>query len=595
MGGTLSISNAVLNLGGSLTLATLATVQRSGGTVKLVGTMDNTGTTLLLDEVTGTWNLAGGTIVGGAIVGTNGAGLVVTADSVLDGVTLNADLTVPGGAGCGYTRQLTVTNGLVLNSTLTLARYGVGSSAVQLTFAGSQTLGGSGQVVFVNSGVCTGYQESVYVWASGTLTIGPGITIHGQRAWWGTVRCRWSTRGRFAVMPGRPSRCMAAGGQIYGVLSAQDSGGLSVNNMQNVGEVQALAGGVVDLNGSLALDGQSTLLSQLSGTVRVSGHLLGNVANPQRLSADGNTTFDGSGTLLTPQFLEVMSQDLGLNAAGFSRNFAYGTLALANNTCVRLVDMADNAPGAGAEVLYVNSLLVPVGTTLDMNGVHVYARARQISGTVLGGSVAQISDSGTIAKGSPTSGSIATSGELDEWTFFGRAGQTATVLLDTGTGTIPTPHLDYAELRLWDPLGRLIGFSESAIAGQVLTVADVPLTTDGIYRIQVRAPISHPASAGNYQLTVWDVTPLTAPLVLNQQVNGRIETPYSVERWTFSAVAGQQVRFDLVNTSGPGIGFDLRGPNGWIGFTNLVGDSSLITLPQSGEVHTFGAYDGRPV
>ena len=167
--------------GGIYRLASWGTVQRSGGTIQFTGTLDNTGTSLVLDEVTGTWNLAGGRIVGGAIVGTNGAGLVVTADSVLDGVTLNADLTVPGGAGCGYTRQLTVTNGLVLNSTLTLARYGVGSSAVQLTFAGSQTLGGSGQVVFVNSGVCTGYQESVYVWASGTLTIGPGITIHGQR------------------------------------------------------------------------------------------------------------------------------------------------------------------------------------------------------------------------------------------------------------------------------------------------------------------------------------------------------------------------------------------------------------------------------
>ena len=71
-------------------------------------------------------------------------------------------------------------------------------------------------------------------------------------------------------------------------------------------------------------------------------------------------------------------------------------------------------------------------------------------------------------------------------------------------------------------------------------------------------------------MTAWEVTPDTTPLVLNQQFNGRVETPYSVDRWTFSAVTGQQVRFDLVNTSAPGVVFDLRGANGWIGFSNLV-------------------------
>ena len=120
--------------------------------------------------------------------------------------------------------------------------------------------------------------------------------------------------------------------------------------------------------------------------------------------------------------LEVMSQDLDANAAGFIRNFVYGTLALGNNTYVRLVDLADNAPGTGPEALYVNSIIVPSGTTLDLNGLHVYARASQISGTVVGNSISQIPDSGPIALATPTSGAIAVPGELDEWTFFGRAG-----------------------------------------------------------------------------------------------------------------------------------------------------------------------------
>jgi len=68
------------------------------------------------------------------------------------------------------------------------------------------------------------------------------------------------------------------------------------------------------------------------------------------------------------------------------------------------------------------------------------------------------------------------------------------------------------------------------------------------------------------------------PITLNQQYLGHIDTPYSVDRWTFSAVAGQQIRFDLVNASSSGIVFDLTGPSGWTGFSGISGDSDLITL-----------------
>ena len=46
-------------------------------------------------------------------------------------------------------------------------------------------------------------------------------------------------------------------------------------------------------------------------------------------------------------------------------------------------------PVAEAEALYVNSLVVPNGSTLDLNGLHVYTRGTQLGGNVVGGSVSQ--------------------------------------------------------------------------------------------------------------------------------------------------------------------------------------------------------------
>ena len=56
---------------------------------------------------------------------TNGSSMQVTANSTLDGVTLDADTTLLAiSHGCNANMSLTVVNGLTLNSTLTLLRPG---------------------------------------------------------------------------------------------------------------------------------------------------------------------------------------------------------------------------------------------------------------------------------------------------------------------------------------------------------------------------------------------------------------------------------------------------------------------------------------
>jgi hypothetical protein len=156
--------------------------------------------------------------------------------------------------------------------------------------------------------------------------------------------------------------------------------------------------------------------------------------------------FNGAGSSGTPQLLEAMSQDLGAAGLGFAQNFAYGTISLANNTYVRLVDESQNSGGTGAEALYVDSLVVPAGCTLDLNGLHLYARATQIPGSIVGGSVAQVPDNGPLLLGVPTSGAISVAGQLDEWTFSGSAGQSVLVLVDLGSGNVLPPKPFRSEL-----------------------------------------------------------------------------------------------------------------------------------------------------
>ena len=77
-------------------------------------------------------------------------------------------------------------------------------------------------------------------------------------------------------------------------------------------------------------------------------------------------------------------------------------------------------------------------------------------------------------------------------------------------------------------------------------------------------------------------SPQVEVLQLNRQMVGQLQTPFSVKNWTFSAIAGQQVRLTNVSWSATGIVFDLAGPNGWVGFTGITAQSDLFTLPESG-------------
>jgi RHS repeat-associated protein len=364
-------------------------------------------------------------------------------------------------------------------------------------------------------------------------------------------------------------------------------GTITINpaSFTNQGTLQA-QGGTLAIPLSLTVDNLDRIDSDANGTIAISGNLAGDTRQPALYTPRGTLLLNGPGTEAAPQRLEVMGRDVGLDPSGFSQNFAYGTVALAPGNWVQLVNDSQNWPTPQAEALYVNSLVVPAGTTLDLNALHVYARTAQIDGTILYGTVQLLPESGQLALNTSIPGTIDEAGQVDQWTFFGRAGRAVTVRVDPGSGAASgpiAPQLGWAAVRLLDGSGIVLAETDNDTAGSgaVVTLNRVPLPADGVYKIEVQASASHATATGNYVITVWDATPNEYALSFDQTETGRVVTPASMDHWNFSAVAGQQLQFHMVNAS-TGIYFELTGPGGFVGFSGLHDDSPPITLPSSG-------------
>ncbi len=370
-----------------------------------------------------------------------------------------------------------------------------------------------------------------------------------------------------------------------GTLRKSAGTGLSRINMSVTGGgVYDVQRGELRLEQGLRVDGSGIVAGQPRGTLTVTGNLVGNSQNADQFAAGSQVRFQG-GSSGSPRLLEVMSQDRGPTAGGFIDNFLYERLALAG-AFVRLVDQADNAGGSEPEALYVNNLIVPSGNTLDLNGLAVYTRAAQINGTILNGTVTLVGDGGGLPLNQMTPGTIATAGEVDEWTFFGRAGDVVSVVATTG-GTAfnapVAPQLGFVHVDVLDPSGAVLASQSTTSSGVALELLGLSLAAEGVYRVRVRTPDAQPTLTGNYQIGVFDATIDAAPLVFNQTHFGGHETQYSTDRWTFSAAAGQQVKFDLLNTTSSGTRFSLTGPSGLVIFAGASGDSALVTLPTAGQ------------
>ena len=145
------------------------------------------------------------------------------------------------------------------------------------------------------------------------------------------------------------------------------------------------------------------------------------------------------------------------------------------------------------------------------------------------------------------------------------------------------PALGAASVELLDGEGNVLATGTSFAAGVPVALLGVVTPGDGFYRIRVKSADSQPATTGNYFLSLYSAAIETRAILSNQIARGVLQNSYSVDRWVMSAATNQQLQLDLLAAASADIRFRLTGPNGWIGFENLDGDSTLLTLPTTGQ------------
>lgn len=222
--GTLTIGPAVTIRGGNGSLGSSPLINQ--GTISA----------LALNQSSGSWVLAGGTIRGGSISTAGGAALR-TKSGTLDSVTLDADLTLEN------SDQVGVVNGLTVNRMLTLAG---NPNPTGLFFEGPQTLGGTGQVVFGGAGSLN------FLSPNSALTIGAGVTIRGAPGSIGNATQPLINQGTIgADVLGKNINVFGTPVTNEGTLKVDGAGTtitVGANPFANSGTVQELNGGKIIVN-----------------------------------------------------------------------------------------------------------------------------------------------------------------------------------------------------------------------------------------------------------------------------------------------------------------------------------------------------------
>jgi hypothetical protein len=284
---TVSGATSTLNLGGNFTTAGIGTLNHTSGAVNITGSLDNAGSTLALNNTTGTWSLVNGAINGGIITTAGSAVLNVGPNgNSLSGVTLN------GTAIVANTATLNITNGLALNGG-TLSVNGTlnfsGGGAQSVTTTGTAALSGGGTIRANTPG--------------STITFGNGVTLSGGL----TVGGFGSTSGMTWIFQGTVS---AGFGQT---LTLSVNGDAAINQ----GAWQSVSGGTLDVEGNWTNNGAITVTGTNSTLI-----LGGNFT-----TADVGTLNHTNGAINIAGSLDNSGNNLALNDSTGAWNLSTGTIS----------------------------------------------------------------------------------------------------------------------------------------------------------------------------------------------------------------------------------------------------------------------------
>ncbi len=179
--GTFTATDADVRLDGEFTIADLGTFDFTNSPAVIEGTFVNE-SGLVLDADQFNWKLGNGTVLGGTISSADGMSFdrvrgIGGGNATLDGVTLDADMSISGTGG-----SVTIRNGLTLNGRIGLFTSDSASALIRVD-GPTRTIDGTGQIEFLSTSFGAGStgirQGNLGTGDPGLLTIGPGITVFG--------------------------------------------------------------------------------------------------------------------------------------------------------------------------------------------------------------------------------------------------------------------------------------------------------------------------------------------------------------------------------------------------------------------------------
>ena len=269
-GGTITIRNLASGLGNSATLRATGT-----GSVLNISNIDvdNTGGVINAQN-NGVVLHSAGRITGGTLSSSGGGSFQATNSNsnFLDGVALAGVLNMATG---GTTRER-INNGLTNNGTIHL------NSSSFLSFEGSQTLGGTGSIVFGDGSGGPGYLD--VAGANTVLTIGAGATVRGGNGIIGDQNIVGGGGGRLI----NNGTINSDGGST--ILIRTLSAGLANN-----GTLRAQSGTLTLANGLGGVTGTGTLQVDAAGTLNLANG--GNSQGQLTMGAVGAAANIGTGNL----------------------------------------------------------------------------------------------------------------------------------------------------------------------------------------------------------------------------------------------------------------------------------------------------------
>jgi hypothetical protein len=320
--GTVQVSTATLELGGTISTGSIGTINRSGSaSIKLTANLDNTATTLDMSSGGKAWSASGATISGGTITCSVPGGVAFS--GTLNSVAVATDLV--GGA-------------MTFNHA-TLGNVNISFSSLRLL--DTNIISGNATLIVGSTSTITGTPSSSLTFSSGITTVaGGGYTFGGSNS--GNV----INQGTISISP--------PGTEV--VFRGQNQGWIHIpNGTLRIGGASFSNSGTISLenNGTLNLDAPLTPWN-VSGVVRSAGPNVINIAG----------ALNNTGQTLDLSSTPVGSVSLGAGAVitGGTLTSSSGAAVAVNKTTVTLngvtISGADVAIENTASLIVQNGLLL---------------------------------------------------------------------------------------------------------------------------------------------------------------------------------------------------------------------------------------------